>query len=414
MIEVLKFSSFRRLISGRILTNTGDSIYYITTMWLVYDLTNSSTITGFLSTLLLLPQCFQMFYGPIIDTYNIKKLLLISQFTQAILIGIVSSILILGVNNIYLIITLIVLSAFLGEVSYPISEKLVPILLPKNQLVNGNALMAFSNQTMDLVLNTLITFLISIFTVYFLYIANTLVFIFAGLFYLSIIGMNKKTENTSLNLISYTTSLKEGIHIVTHSLLWVFQIGAFMINLGIGLIYICLPVLANNIGHPIYYGLFISMISIGMVLSTFVVSYVKHLPLGSIIICTFFLSGIFLLVGLFLPINLYLICFGLSWMSVGLTNILIASTNQTIIPEEILGRVSSITSSIGILGMPLGSLIGGLLLNLINPITLVSLTGTCFLFLALLWFIHPDLRKLNQIECITIEDFHINLKLNNE
>lgn len=37
MKEILKQRYFMFLIFGRLLTNTADSIYFITTMWLVYD-----------------------------------------------------------------------------------------------------------------------------------------------------------------------------------------------------------------------------------------------------------------------------------------------------------------------------------------------------------------------------------------
>ncbi|MCY1029724.1 MFS transporter, partial [Mammaliicoccus sciuri] len=67
MRAVLKHTDFMQLIFGRILTNTADSIYFITTMWLIYDITKSSALTGLLSSLILVPKCLQMFYGPIID-----------------------------------------------------------------------------------------------------------------------------------------------------------------------------------------------------------------------------------------------------------------------------------------------------------------------------------------------------------
>lgn len=77
MKEILKQRYFVFLIIGRLLTNTADSIYFITTMWLVYDLTKSSFLTGILSSLILIPKCMQMFYGPVIDHFNVKKCLFI-------------------------------------------------------------------------------------------------------------------------------------------------------------------------------------------------------------------------------------------------------------------------------------------------------------------------------------------------
>jgi len=37
---------FRRLLAGRLVTNAGDSIYYVAALWLVHDITGSTTFTG--------------------------------------------------------------------------------------------------------------------------------------------------------------------------------------------------------------------------------------------------------------------------------------------------------------------------------------------------------------------------------
>ncbi|WP_330632173.1 hypothetical protein [Halocatena halophila] len=38
--------TYLRLLCGRIVTNAGDSIYAIASMWLVYELSGSSVYTG--------------------------------------------------------------------------------------------------------------------------------------------------------------------------------------------------------------------------------------------------------------------------------------------------------------------------------------------------------------------------------
>ncbi|MGJ0284850.1 MFS transporter [Staphylococcus ureilyticus] len=293
MKEILKQTSFVRLIFGRILTNTGDSIYFITTMWLVYDITKSSFITGLLSSLILIPKCMQIFYGPIIDAFNVKKMMIYSQLIQALLVGIIAIFLLFKYENAILIIILVVLAALIGEISYPISNKLVPVLLPKEKIVTGNSVMAFSNQSMDLVLNTVITMLISLVSIYLLYIMNTIVFIIAGLVYSTIKLTSNRHLTDQLNIREYKRSLKEGIQIVSHSLLWIFLIGAFTVNLGIGMVYTALPVLSHYLNQPIYYGLFLSAISLGMILSTLLVNFVKKFPFGKIMVITFIGSGAF-------------------------------------------------------------------------------------------------------------------------
>lgn len=412
MKEILKQRYFMFLIIGRLLTNTADSIYFITTMWLVYDLTKSSFLTGILSSLILIPKCMQMFYGPVIDHFNVKKMLIYSQMIQAVLVGIIALSLLLKYENAMLIIVLVVLAALIGEISYPISNKLVPILLPKEKIVTGNSVMAFSNQSMDIVLNTVITVLISLVSVYSLYMMNTIIFIIAGLIYSTIKLTTNNKISSQLNITEYKRSLIEGIKIVMHSLLWVFQIGAFTVNLGIGMVYTALPVLSHYFNQPIYYGLFLSAISLGMILSTLFVNYVKKFPFGKIMVLTFIVSGVLLLLGFITNVNIFIVLFGISWLSVGLANILFLSVSQAIIPEYLLGRITSITSSVSVIGLPLGSFLGGVLLEFISPISLISLTGVFFIFLGLIWLFYSNLFKLKPIDRLTLEDFKLNIKEN--
>ncbi|PTJ74764.1 MFS transporter [Mammaliicoccus sciuri] len=409
MRALLKHTDFMQLIFGRILTNTADSIYFITTMWLIYDITKSSALTGLLSSLILVPKCLQMFYGPIIDHFSLKKILIHSQTIQAVLVGIIAVLLFFHYENAILIIILVVIAAMVGEISYPISNKLVPVLLPKDKIVSGNAMMSFSNQSMDLVLNTVITILISLVSIYTLYVMNTIIFISAAVIYAMIKVKSQKSTGSTLDFKTYMNSLSEGLYTVRHSLLWIFQIGAFVVNFGIGMVYTALPVLSHYLNQPIYYGLFLSAISLGMVLSTLVVGYVKKYPFGKLMVVTFILSGVFLLLGFVTPIYIFIILFGLSWLSVGLANILFLSASQAIIPEYILGRITSITSSLGVIGLPLGSLIGGFLLELMNPIALISITGCFFIVLGIIWLVHPKLNKLRPIDLLTLDDFEISV-----
>src|SRR5699024_192298 len=132
---------------------------------------------GLLSSLIVIPSCLQMFYGTVIDHFNVKKILINSQLVQAVLIGFIAVMLFFNYENAVIIIILVVSAALLGEVSYPISNKLVPSLLPKDKIVTDNAIMSFSNQSIDLVLNTAISILISEVNIYTLYVINTIVIV---------------------------------------------------------------------------------------------------------------------------------------------------------------------------------------------------------------------------------------------
>jgi MFS family permease len=145
-----------------------------------------------------------------------------------------------------------------------------------------------------------------------------------------------------------------------------------------------------------------------MILSTLVVNYVKQFPFGKIMVMTLWIWSL-LISGFVTNVNIFIILFGISWLSVGLRQHIVLSASQAIIPEHLLGRITSITSSIGVLGIPLGSLIGGVLLEIINPISLISLTGVCFITLGLIWLFNPSLFKLKAIDQLTLKDFKLDV-----
>src|SRR5699024_3024376 len=120
MRTVLKHHSFMRLIFDRLLINTDDSITFITIMLIIYDIIRSSDMTVLLSSLIVILSCLQMFYGPVIDHFNVKKILINSQLVQAVLIGFIAVMLFFNYENAVIIIILVVSAALLGEVSYPI------------------------------------------------------------------------------------------------------------------------------------------------------------------------------------------------------------------------------------------------------------------------------------------------------
>ncbi|WP_414052738.1 MFS transporter [Macrococcus animalis] len=400
---------FHQLLLGRIFTNAADSIYFIISSLYIYEITRSAFISGFTTSAMLAVKFIQLFYGPIIDHFNIKKILILSQTLQAILMMILSICIINNYNHWLLIISLVILSMLFGELSYPISNKLVPLLLSKEDLVKGNAQMTFANNTLDIVLNAVIAALFFTMSANVFYIISAILFLLATVCYWKLLDTNHINKKTTIKF-NYFQSLMAGLKIVSSSFLWIFIIGAFSVNLGIGIVYGALPKLAHDVDNPTYYGLFLATMSIGMILSTLIATRFKRVPLGKLMILLFTVAGSSILTGLVIKLPFYLIFYGLSWVIVGISILILLSVNQSIIPNEYLARVSSVSNSFGILGLPLGSLLAGILLENISAIQLISLSGICYLGLAILWLMIPTLRKQKKIDNILANDFGLNIK----
>ncbi|NIQ52615.1 MAG: MFS transporter, partial [Gemmatimonadetes bacterium] len=81
---------FRRLLAGQLVTNVGDSLYLVATLWLVYDLSGSTVYTGLAGFLLMMPQALQLFLGPFVDRWPTRRLLVAVQLVQATVVAAVT------------------------------------------------------------------------------------------------------------------------------------------------------------------------------------------------------------------------------------------------------------------------------------------------------------------------------------
>ncbi|MGA9230563.1 MAG: MFS transporter, partial [Exiguobacterium oxidotolerans] len=66
MFELLKNRNFMFLLAGRLVTNIGDSLYYIAAMWLVHDIGQSAFYTGLAGFVILSPKALQFLAGPLV------------------------------------------------------------------------------------------------------------------------------------------------------------------------------------------------------------------------------------------------------------------------------------------------------------------------------------------------------------
>nr|WP_227777598.1 hypothetical protein [Haladaptatus pallidirubidus] len=97
-----------------------------------------------------------------------------------------------------------------------------------------------------------------------------------------------------------------------------------------------------------------------------------------------------------LPMTVALFC--LAWIPIGVTNTIFMTLIQTYVPEELVGRVTSVSISASAAAMPIGSLLGGIAGDAFGSTLVVAVTGAGFLFVTLYWIAHPLLRHVPAVE----------------
>ncbi len=86
MFRLLTHPSFLFLLLGRVVTNIGDSLYYVASMWLVFELSHNPFYTGLAGFLILVPKVLQFLIGPLVDRWRVKPILISTQVLQAVLL----------------------------------------------------------------------------------------------------------------------------------------------------------------------------------------------------------------------------------------------------------------------------------------------------------------------------------------
>ncbi|MBJ3793276.1 MFS transporter, partial [Bacillus sp. OA1] len=81
-----------------------------------------------------------------------------------------------------------------------------------------------------------------------------------------------------------------------------------------------------------------------------------------------------------------------------------------VIPNQYLGRINSVTRSMGTIAMPFGSLIGGYTANVYSSQLIFALASIGILFISLVWLLHPKLRALPKADEITADTFELQFK----
>ncbi|MCU4930270.1 MFS transporter [Bacillus cereus] len=410
-MDILKNRNFLLLFLGRIFTNIGDSLYYVAAMWLVYKLSGNPFYSGLAGFLTLLPSALQFLTGPFVDRWSIKNTLVITQVLQCILILIIPITHYFDLLTVHLLLIIMPIVAFIEQFAYPAQSKALPLLLHKTQLLKGNSLFSFAYQGIDLICTTLSGILVALFGAITLYVIDSFTFAITALLFFSL-KMPKQTEtNTSLSTKQYFTDLKEGFSIVFRSLMGVFLIGSVVANFSIGMTMAILPSFADSLGGVKSYGFFLAAISAGSLIGALFSSWVGKRNVGRVSIISFATGAIFWFLSTVVPFQwLSIFLFGLAWIPIGATNILFATIGQIVIPNQYLGRINSVTRSMGTIAMPLGSLIGGYTANVYSSQLIFALASIGILFISLVWLLHPKLRAFPKADDITADTFELRFK----
>lgn len=393
------FKNISRLLIGRIATNIADSLFYITILWYFKIIFHSPMI---LSLVFIADSTIDMcasIFGPLIDRVYIKNLLKYVTVGQIIL-SIVASILFHFKNWKTLTLVLLLLTYILSTIGstliYPAEEKILPSIVNKNKLTKVNSLFQVTYRILDLFLDALATVIVTYFSFNKAMVISAFVFTIALGFYAKLyLPRNLIVSEKDHDYFTgkYLQDLLKGWYVLKNEgriLLLIIPLA--VTNLFYGIASVGMPYFSSQYltKSAISYGGLELFSSIGGLLGSLIVSKINTLKpnLEQLIVICLGLAGISVvleaLVANYIP--WLILIFALSsafWISI--MNINFEVLIQESYSPRILGRIDTINSSIINCMIPIGSFLGGIIVQQFNSYLAVLLQGIAEIITAMFY-----------------------------
>ncbi|MDB6242502.1 MFS transporter [Lactobacillus amylovorus] len=396
------FKSISRLLIGRIATNIADSLFYITILWYFKIIFHSPMILSLVFIADSTIDICAFIFGPLIDRVYIKNLLKYVTVGQIIL-SIVASILFHFKNWKTLTLVLLLLTYILSTIGstliYPAEEKILPSIVNKNKLTKVNSLFQVTYRILDLFLDALATVIVTYFSFNKAMAISAFVFTIALGFYAKLyLPRNLIVSEKDHDYFTgkYLQDLLKGWYVLKNEgriLLLIIPLA--VTNLFYGIASVGMPYFSSQYltKSAISYGGLELFSSIGGLLGSLIVSKIDTLKpnLEQLIVICLGLAGISVvleaLVANYIP--WLILIFALSsafWISI--MNINFEVLIQESFSPRILGRIETINSSIINCMIPIGSFLGGLIIQHFGAGIAILLQGLAEVLTAIFYLIY--------------------------
>jgi transmembrane secretion effector len=391
MLGALRHRDFRLLWIGQAVSLTGDGIYLVAIAWLVYDISNEPgalAIVGFAWTL---PQVAGLLLaGVLSDRFERRRLLVIADVIRFVAIGAISALAFAESDQLWPVVLLVVVYGLGQALFQPAFTAIVPEVVPREELLHANALRELMEPLgMRFAGPALGGALIAAFGVGTAFLIDALTFVLSA----AVVMLIRKRPPLRTERGSMWRDLAEGYaYVRAHVWLWGTLVGAaIFLLITYGPFEVLLPYIIRNDldGDAATFGAVLAFGGLGSILAAMILSRTglprKHITL----MWTAWTVGIALDVGLAVAGAAWQMCliavlsFGLGTVGMIIWNTLM----NTLVPAEMLGRVSSFDWFVSIGLTPLSFAITGPVASVLGARTTLALAGilglatSAFLFL---------------------------------
>jgi len=396
---------FLRFFGGQFVTNAGDSLYTVAVLWLVFELSGSTTLTGIANAMLLLPWLLQMFAGPIVDRLPLKPVLVGSQVLQGVVVLALPLAAATGRLSVGVLLAVVPVLTLATLLMAPMQATLVPRIVADERLSRANSALATVTLGLDMVFDALGGAFIAVFGATTLFLFDSVTFAVAGLLFAGIAGPGsdapgenpEETDESALRtvLASYVDDLRAGVDALRGTVFVELVFTTAVANFAVGVTLAILPAFGDALGGPAVYGLMLGALGVGRLVGSVVAPYLERVAYGRLLFVGHSVGACCWLAAVYAPsAALTVVLFGLAWVPAGVSGVLTSTLNQTVFPADILGRVSALKGTAAGATLPVGSLVGGVLAEVVGTTTTMGLAAFGFGFTGAYVLVRPRLRRL--------------------
>lgn len=397
-IVLKEYPDFLKVWIGRTISRFGDALDGIAFMWLMYKLTGSTLLMGSVMAVSAIPSLFGMAAGVFVDRMDKKKVMVLMDFLRAISTAIIAILFMVDSLQVWQLFAFAFFNSICEVFSSPARSSAMQVLIKKEHYLTANSLSQASGAIAEILGMGIAAAIIGLWGVGVAILIDAATFIISGITAL-IAKIEKVISSTEkLNFSKFFSELFEGLKVIkTNSLIFINMIIGAAINILLAPFNVLMPVYSDKILHSGEQGYSIMGIGVmvGTVLGSLLVGQIGHKFKKSTVVITGFLvfAGSIIALGFVNTLFLAVIFSALMGVCLPIISATGMSVIQTHTPKEKMGRVISTMQTIGLIGMPVGFAVSGIIGESLNVQYTFIAIGVIMFIICLLPLFNKEFRS---------------------
>jgi len=149
--RVLRHRNFALLWAGQSVSWFGDSLYFVSLLWLVQEMTGSRALLGVVAACRTVPALLGVFAGVVVDRVDRRRVMLAADIVRAAIVGAVPLMMLAGILQPWHIPVIAFLLAAAGVPFNPAQQAVLPVVVDREDLAQANSLLTISQQAANVV-----------------------------------------------------------------------------------------------------------------------------------------------------------------------------------------------------------------------------------------------------------------------